>query len=111
MPFTVGERVGHNESVIRQINERIEAGRWQGEDPGVFRCECAMLRCNALVELTLGEYEEIRSHPRWFLIKPGHQVEGEEVVVRRHERFLVVEKVGDAGREAVAEDPRGPDAA
>ena len=106
MPGTVGERVGHNESVLREINERIESGRWRGEEPGAFRCECASLRCTELVELTLAEYEEIRSHSRWFLLSPGHELEGQERVIRRADGHIVVEKIGDAGKQAAAEDPR-----
>jgi len=45
--------LGTNEAVFRDINERIEAGQWPGEPdkPIAFRCECASLGCNMLIEL------------------------------------------------------------
>ena len=106
MPDRVGERIGHNESVIRKINERIEAGQWPSSESAAFCCECAALRCNALVELTLREYEEVRSNPRWFVLVPGHEIAGQEVVVRRGAGHIVVAKIGDAAEQAEAENPR-----
>jgi hypothetical protein len=101
-------RLGHNESVFRQVNERIEAGRWRGEEdePIAFRCECSALGCNLLIELTRGEYEQIRAFPRRFLLAPGHELPETEVVLERHPTYLVVEKHGVAGRVAERTDPR-----
>jgi hypothetical protein len=101
-------RLGHNEALFREINERIEAGRWPGEreDGVAFRCECSMLGCNLLVELTLGEYEEVRACARHFLLVPGHEIPEVEVVVRRAPGHIVVEKLGEAGRVAERSDPR-----
>jgi hypothetical protein len=44
------------------------------------------------VELTLAEYEEVRSDPTHFLILPGHELPEAEVVLKRNGRFGVVEK-------------------
>ena len=101
-------RVGQNEALFRQINDRIEAGHWPGEDAerAAFLCECSMLGCNLLVELTPAEYEAVRADPRRFLVVPGHELPGVEVVVRRESQYLVVEKIGDAGRVAAEADPR-----
>jgi len=101
-------RLGDNEALFREINVRIEAGRWPG-DPSkrsAFRCECSMLGCNLLVELTVAEYEEVRASPRRFLLVPGHEIAGVEVVVRREPDYIVVEKVGEPGRVAERGDPR-----
>ena len=108
MPDSVAERVGHNESVMREINERIEAGLWpSNSDSAVFCCECAVLRCTELIELTLSEYEEVRSNPaRWFVLVPGHELPAHEAIVRRCAEHIVVEKFGDAAAQAEAEDPR-----
>ncbi|HSC02218.1 MAG TPA: hypothetical protein VLC49_02835, partial [Solirubrobacteraceae bacterium] len=53
-------RAAANEATIRDVNEGIERGQWPGEEdtPVGFRCECARLGCNQLVELTVREYEE-----------------------------------------------------
>lgn len=102
------ERLGHNEALFRRINERIEAGHWPGDDSEqlAFRCECSRLGCNLLVELTLVAYEEVRSSSKWFLLVPGHELPGVEVVVRRGDGYVVVEKVGVAGQVAERTDPR-----
>jgi len=102
-----GERIGHNEAVFREVNERIEAGHWPGEQgPLAFRCECARLGCNLLVELSLGEYEHVRADPRLFVLAPGHEVPQAERVVERHTDYQVVEKQGPAGQAAEETDPR-----
>jgi hypothetical protein len=101
-------RVGGNESVFRDVNEAVRSGRWPGEEtaPVAFRCECARLGCSRLIELRTPDYERIRAHPRWFLVAPGHEVSGAEVVVETHENYVVVEKGDEAGEVAEATDPR-----
>ena len=102
------ERIGHNEAVFRDLNERIEAGQWPGEEgsPAVFLCECARLGCNMLVELTLREYEQIRADARHFVLAPGHELPEAESVVERNADYVVVEKQGAAARVAEETDPR-----
>ncbi len=102
------ERLGHNEAVFRDINERIEAGTWisSADEPIAFACECAALRCNVLVELTVSEYESVRAHPRRFLLAPGHELASIEVVVYSGDGYVVVEKQGEAAAVAEASDPR-----
>jgi hypothetical protein len=39
------------------------------------------LGCNQLVELSVREYEEIRAHPRRFVLVPGHESPDVETVV------------------------------
>jgi hypothetical protein len=102
------ERFGANESVFRQINEGIERGQWPGEEDTAvgFRCECARLGCNELLELSVREYEQVRSDPRRFIVVPGHERLDAEVVIERHPGYLVVEKLDQAGDTAVRHDPR-----
>lgn len=108
MSDDVQRRLASNEDVFRDVNEGIVRGQWPGdpEAPIGFRCECARLGCNVLVALTLAEYEAVRANPRRFVIVPGHELPEVEVVVERHDEFSVVEKVGEAGREAERQDPR-----
>ena len=75
-------------------------------------CECADLRCTDAVQLTPQQYEAVRSEPRWFINAPGHQVnaQGWVQVISENERFVVVEKIGAAGKLAEELDPRGGDA-
>ncbi len=100
MEREVKARLAANEDTFREVNEGIARGRWPG-DPNAaigFRCECARLGCNRLVELPLTAYEEVRAHPRRFLVEPGHELPEVETVVLRRGGYVVVEKRGEAGR-------------
>jgi hypothetical protein len=101
-------RVASNETMFRDVNEAVRSGRWPGEEgaPVAYRCECARLGCSRLIELRSADYERIRKHPRRFLIAPGHEVPGAEVVVETHAHYVVVEKLDEAGEVAEATDPR-----
>ena len=102
-------RLGRNEAIFRQINEGIERGQWPGEEdaPVGFRCECARLGCNDVIEVSLRDYEGVREHPRRFIVTPGHERLDVEIVVETRPGYLIVEKLDQAGEEAEATDPRG----
>lgn len=102
------QRLAGNEKVFRDVNEGIVRGQWPGEPgaPITFRCECARLGCNVLVGLTLAEYEHVRADGRRFLVVDGHEMPEVERVVERHDHYLVVEKLDEAGRLAEESDPR-----
>jgi hypothetical protein len=108
MDQNVQERLAANEDTFRQVNEGIVRGQWPGEEkkPISFRCECARLGCNLLIELPLFEYEAIREHPRRFFVVDGHELPEVEAVVDRRDGYVVVEKGGDAGELAETLDPR-----
>jgi hypothetical protein len=101
-------RAAANEATIRDVNEGIERGQWPGEEdsPVGFRCECARLGCNQLVELTVHEYEEIRTNPRRFVVIPGHEFPDVETVVEARRGYIIVEKRDQAGEVAEEHDPR-----
>jgi hypothetical protein len=101
-------RVAANESAFREVNEAIERGLWPGEhdSPIAFRCECASLDCNQLIELTPREYERIRADPRRFLILCGHELPEVETVLETHARYVVVQKRAAAAKRAHEIDPR-----
>ena len=101
-------RAAANEATIREVNEGIERGQWPGDEdtPVGFRCECARLGCNRLVELTVREYEEIRAHPRRFVVLTGHELLDVETVVESRSGYLIVEKLDQAGEIAEQSDPR-----
>ena len=102
-------RAAANEATIRDVNEGIERGQWPGEEdtPVGFRCECARLGCNQLVELTVREYEEIRANPRRFVVVPGHEFGDVETVVESRSGYVIVEKRDQAAEVAERHDPRG----
>jgi hypothetical protein len=103
------QRAAANEATIRDVNEGIERGQWPGEEdaPVGFRCECARLGCNQLIELSVREYEYIRAHPRRFVLVPGHQLPEVETVIEARPGYVIVEKRDQAGEVAEAHDPRG----
>ena len=111
MPAT-GQRVGKNEALFREVNERIReasADFFAAEpEQGVeFVCECSDAACYKPVELTLNEYEAVRSDPAHFLVAPSHLWHAEtERRIAGNDRHWVVEKVAVAGRTAEAADPR-----
>jgi hypothetical protein len=106
------ERVGKNEALFREVNERIrevsgQALALDGDAPLQFVCECSDEGCNEAVELTVPEYEAVRAEPTHFLVAPGHVWErDDERVIREAESYMVLEKAGDAGDVAEDEDPR-----
>lgn len=102
-------RAAANEATIRDVNEGIERGQWPGEEdsPVGFRCECARLGCNQLIELTVREYELIRANPRRFVVVPGHEYPGVETVVGARPGYVIVEKLDQAAEVAEEHDPRG----
>lgn len=100
-------QVARNESLFREVNERIEEvaeTMFKSSHSGFF-CECGDADCVELMELSVEEYEEIRSDPRRFVVKPGHELPDFERVFERESHF-VVQKIGDAGEVAERLDPR-----
>ncbi len=91
------EQVARNEAAFRAVNEGIERGRDIGDEARMikFVCECGGPGCTRLVQLTVAEYEAVRSNPRRFAVLEGHELPDVEDVVERHERYVVVEKHPD----------------
>jgi hypothetical protein len=108
MDDQVKDRLAANEITFRNVNEGIERGQWPNEPHTRvgFRCECARLGCNLLLELTLDEYERVRAGPRRFVMVRGHEVPGVETVVETVRDYVIVEKRAEAGERAEATDPR-----
>jgi hypothetical protein len=106
-----GERVGRNEGLFRQVNERLkEIGDSFSlvTESADFVCECGSASCAAPIRMTLAEYERIRSDPELFFVFPGHEIGDVESVVERHEGYDVVRKQVGAPAELAREtDPRG----
>jgi hypothetical protein len=113
------ERKARNEALIREVNERIEqvdkaaerASMAPEESLFEFICECggndaSDISCEEHVEMTIQEYEEVRSQDDRFALYPGHEKEELERVAARNERFVVVDK-RLAAEPFVEDDPRG----
>ena len=103
------ERIALNEVSYRSVNEAISGGRkddGEGDPPRPYMCECGLLECNELVELTVAEYEEVRANPRRFFMVDGHDTPDVEHVVERRARYTIAEKTDSEGRIAQENDPR-----
>ena len=104
-------RVGRNEALFRQINEKIE-----GMEGGIAAiadqrmhivCECGDLVCNLSIPVPVDVYESIRTDPALFFVRPGHEIPSAESVVEANDVFYVVRKHdGGPGELAEATDPR-----
>jgi hypothetical protein len=105
---TRAERQGRNESLFREVNERIaEVNQtFQVDGRAEFLCECSRNECKQPVSISLAEYEQVRESPTRFFVLPGHEDESVERVVEANERYVIVEKIGDAADEAEDLDPR-----
>lgn len=104
-----GERAARNEAVFRRVNERLEEVNAAFEsmvDDAEFVCECADIGCVERIELRFEQYEAVRDVPTHFIVKPGHELADEERIVESHGEYLIVEKIGHAGRRAADLDPR-----
>jgi hypothetical protein len=98
-------KAARNQSLCREVNERIEA---LAETVGDLQllCECADLECTETLSLTVGEYERIRSSSVRFPVALGHEVPEIENVVEKTDRFVVVQKRGKAAEVSAKLDPR-----
>ena len=89
------ERLNQNQALRRAVNARLrEQSLRQVAVPWTKRssylCECPDTACEATVELTLDEYESVRSNRLLVVVHPTH-VDGVDRVRVRNERFALIE--------------------
>jgi hypothetical protein len=103
------ERIAHNESVFRALNESLEAslhrGRPDGDRAG-FICECGDPACDEIVRVELPAYESVRANARLFVVLPGHEAPDVEDVVSDRDGYVVVRKHADVAKIVERTDPR-----
>jgi hypothetical protein len=95
------ERLARNQSLFIEVSERIQYLAEVNERIGYsaegatseFVCECSNTECTSTIELTVVEYERVRSNPTWFVIKADHDLAQIERVVSRDDGYAVVEKL------------------
>jgi hypothetical protein len=104
------ERIGLNEALFREVNERIEdVAETLQSDPETLDilCECGSAQCMERITLRRSDYETLRGDPHLFAVHPGHDEPTVEEVVSHHEGYDVVRKhVGAAEKIAEETDPR-----
>ncbi|MGH3023238.1 MAG: hypothetical protein ACRDNI_06240 [Gaiellaceae bacterium] len=87
-------RLEENQSLFREVNERIGAtADTQGTDVHVYEfvCECASIDCFERFELSLGEYHRVRERAECFLVVTGHERPEAEEIVERLDKIAAVE--------------------
>jgi len=108
-PDPRASRAAKNESLFRDVNERVKEMN-ERVNPALpldeWLCECADDSCTDRIELTQHDYGRVREDGKRFVVAPGHVFTGIEEVVERHERYWIVEKVGEAGIVAESFNPR-----
>ena len=99
-------RIGGNEALFREVNERIRDLTWS-HDNAEFLCECGSETCADPIRMLLTEYEAVRADARRFAIVPGHDIPDVERVVEEHEHYVIVEKLPGIPSDVATEtDPR-----
>jgi hypothetical protein len=96
------------ESAFRDANEQIQAKADElgfGAQTTPYLCECEDAGCTEVIGLTRVAYEEVRAHPRRFVMVSGHQ-EPDSRLVQETARLTVIEKTGEEGKLVAARDPR-----
>jgi hypothetical protein len=86
------ERLARNQAVFREVNERIETLAGSNEEVE-FACECSDTDCASTLEISIEEYEQVRSNATWFLVRSGHEVFEIERVVSQADGYAIVEKL------------------
>ena len=94
-----------NQALWREVNERVRAVA-ETSAAVQFLCECASLECTEVLNLSVAEYERIRSSPARFPIMPGHEFPEFERILEENEEYIIVEKFGEAAEVAKSLDPR-----
>ena len=88
-------RIGKNEELFRQLNEKIESiNRSFGtvSELMLVVCECGNQECIEQIEMSIPEYEEIRSDVTSFAVKPGHEESDVEQVVAKKPGYWTIKK-------------------
>ena len=103
------ERAARNEALFREVNEQVqqlEERLGTAGETAEFLCECADDTCIDKLTVATDIYENVRAHPRRFLIRPGHQRPELEDIISISDEYLIVEKRGHAGEIVEQADPR-----
>ena len=105
-------RQARNESLFREVNERIaqlgeRAQAWSPDGIVEFLCECGEEGgCGQRVRVPIEVYERIRAQDDRFVVRPGHETPELERAVEWTDDYVVVDKIPEA-EPYVADDPRG----
>lgn len=107
MPISERRQI-ENEMIFRRTNEKVgddieeldAALIAEGHEDLIqtvdlllhLKCECSDENCNARIPIKLSVYQQIHENRSAFIIKPKHQVEAIEKIIRTEKSYSVVEK-------------------
>jgi hypothetical protein len=104
-------RIGLNEALFRQINDRLEhLNHSFAPITGTVEivCECGDRTCIERIILPLDQYETARADPTQYVVAPGHDDPSDiERVASRGDGYAIINKQGnEPERLAEATNPR-----
>jgi hypothetical protein len=84
------ERIGMNEALFREVNERIDQLQADLGGPSTFEivCECGTATCVERFSITSDEYGTLREDVHRFAVVPGHERPQLERTVERRDGYL-----------------------
>ena len=99
------ERLGRNEALFREVNERIDQLQVDLGTPSTFEivCECGDASCTERFSITNDDYRVLRQDVHRFAVVPGHERPEVEVTVDRRADYFVVEKTDPDAAKAAEE--------
>jgi hypothetical protein len=96
MQPSVAQTSNDVQTLFRQVNERVlEVNGTLGPTAQLtdFVCECRDPECSERLSLSVAQFEAVRSHAGWHVVRPGHVEPAVERTVEVHKGFSVVEPV------------------
>jgi hypothetical protein len=99
------ERLARNQTLFREVNERLLELNDGQDRSTVFVCECSNVDCAATMAIGKADYESVRAHPTFFAIVPGHEILEIEKVIDQKSGFTIVQKLTETDF-VVETDPR-----
>jgi hypothetical protein len=102
-------QIAINETRYRKLNEELRGTVVAPTRTFEILCECGSPACLLLISVLPGPYQEVRSNPRRFIVKPGHEIPSVETVIATFESdlqlgsYVVVEKDRGVGRDIAEE--------
>ena len=100
-----GARVGVNEALFREVNDRIDELQVDLGQARMFEivCECSDAACVERFTIGADAYTELRKDVHTFAVVPGHEDTEVERVVENHDAYYVVEKTDPDAAKAAEE--------
>jgi hypothetical protein len=90
------ERLRQTQELFRTANDRLRerAETFPEDVPAIpFLCECPDETCLGRIDLTLAQYEDVRSVPNRYVVLPGHAGTEHERVVDDRGDFQIIDTV------------------